>query len=203
MPELHGSGHPIDFQNPKPVVITVPDTAAFTMARTDAAQTFTGVQTMTAPVLTSPVITNPTISATAPVAVTTSTVTLGASHVGRVVVLDRATGIAVTLPASSGSGSTYKLFVKTTFTGVSTVKVANATDVLSGNATLYQDGGATVVGFAATVADDTIDLLGTSNSTGGIAGEVILLTDVASGVWAVEIVSDAGGTESTPFSSTV
>lgn len=143
------------------------------------------------------------LSGQTPVQVTAATVTLGPTHVGRTTVLDRAAGIAVTLPASSGSGNTYFLHVQTTFTGASTVKVANATDVMQGTAILFADAGDTVVGFATTATSDTIDLLGTSNSTGGIFGATIELVDHKSGFWSVRYVSDAGGTEATPFSATV
>lgn len=149
-------------------------------------------------------ISNPSDLDTKPVNCTASALTLDkATHAGRVVTLNRAAGIAVTLPAATGSGDVYTLFVGTTFTGASTVKVANASDSMLGTAVLFADGGATVVGFAAAANDDTIDMLGTSNSTGGLVGEWITLTDVAANLWGVQIVSDAGGTEATPFSATV
>lgn len=135
--------------------------------------------------------------------VTSATVTLtAASHEGKIVTLNRAAGIAVTLPAATGSGGKYTLIVGTTFTGAATVKVVG-NDTMIGTATLYADGGDTVVGFAAGGTDDTIDLLGTSNSTGGIAGARIELTDIAADLWHVNYISDAGGTEATPFSATV
>ncbi len=116
-----------------------------------------------------------------------------------------AAGIAVTLPAATGSGDVYTLQVGTTFTGASTVKVnaTPGTDVMQGTAILFADGGDTVVGFATAATADTIDLLGTANSTGGIVGATITLVDCASGIWSVRYVSDAGGTEATPFSATV
>lgn len=140
----------------------------------------------------------------APVTITAATVTLdSATHGNRIVQLSRAAGIAVTLPLATGSGDLYRLHVKTTFTGASTIKVASAADELQGNAILFADGGATVVGFAAADNDDTIDLLGTSNSTGGMLGGYYELEDIGVGFWRVMIVSDAGGTEATPFSATV
>lgn len=156
-----------------------------------------------------PTISNPILTFT-PVNVTASTIALTAPlHANRTVTLNRAAGIAVTLPAATGTGNVYKLFVGTTFTGAATVKVASATDFIRGTAVLFQDAGDTVVGFVTantgTVAteSDTIDLLGTANSTGGIIGEIIELTDVASATWSLRLVSDAGGTEATPFSATV
>ena len=140
----------------------------------------------------------------APVTVTSSTVTLSqATHAGRLVVLNRAAGIAVTLPAATGSGDTYRLHVLASFTGAANIKVASASDEIQGNAVLFADGGATVVGFSAADNDDTIDMFGTANSTGGLMGAHYVLEDIASGYWRADIVSDAGGTEATPFSATV
>jgi len=159
--------------------------------------------TQTGGTFTTPTLSNPTIQGETPVEVTGATVTLGATHKGRLTVLNRAAGIAVTLPASSGSGDRYRLAVHATFTGAATVKVANSTDIMKGTAVLFADGGDTVVGFATAADSDTIDLLGTANSTGGIAGAMIDLEDYKSGFWLVRYVSDAGGTEATPFSATV
>ncbi len=145
-----------------------------------------------------------------PVAITTSTVTLAPeTHSGRIIYLNRAAGIAVTLPAATGSGDMYQMIVGATTTGATTVKAASATDYLIGTAILFQDSADTTVSFATantgTVAteSDTMTLYVASNTTGGIKGASIRLTDIASAVWHVEYVSDAGGTEATPFSATV
>jgi hypothetical protein len=139
----------------------------------------------------------------APVSITGASVTIDRpTHCGRPIILSRAAGIAVTLPAAIGSGDRYLFIVGTTFTGAATIKVVG-NDIMKGTAILFQDSGDTVVGFATAADSDTIDLLGTSNSTGGIAGQKILLIDIAADTWYVEIVSDAGGTEATPFSASV
>lgn len=147
---------------------------------------------------------NPIVNCTASTLAVTSL-----AHAGRVVTLNRAAGIAVTLPAAIGSGDVYKFVVGTTFTGAASIAVASGTDYMIGTATLYADGGDTVVGFATantgTVAteSDTISLFGTANAQGGIKGEIVELMDIASAVWHVRIVSDAGGTEASPFSAAV
>jgi hypothetical protein len=142
-------------------------------------------------------------SGQAPVSVTAATVTLSAAnHGNRTTVLDRAAGIAVTLPASSGSGVKFRLHVKTTVTSNSTtVKVANATDVMQGTAIQAADGGATVGAYEAAATDDTITFNG--STTGGLAGDQVELEDVATGFWSVRVVGAATGTEATPFSATV
>ena len=137
------------------------------------------------------------------VTVTASTVTVAAdAYAGVPIVLDRAAGIAVTLPAATGSGAQYEFILKTTITSNSTtIKVANSSDTMIGPATLFQDAGDTVVGFLASGTSDTITWNGTT--TGGIAGAKAVVRDVAANLWHVEVISDASGTEATPFSATV
>lgn len=137
------------------------------------------------------------------VAVTASTLTVEPNIYGGVpIVLDRAAGIAVTLPASTGSGVVYEFFLKTTVTSNSTtIKVANASDVMAGQAVLGQDAGDTVNHFATAASSDTVTWNGTT--TGGIAGARCKVIDIAANLWHVEVISDASGTEATPFSATV
>ena len=68
------------------------------------------------------------------VSATTATLTAtAAAHSGRTVLLDRAAGQAVTLPAATGTGNSYKFFVLTTITSnTTTIKVVDATDVMAG-----------------------------------------------------------------------
>jgi hypothetical protein len=128
-----------------------------------------------------------------------------AAHAGRTVTIDRAAGMVITLPAATGTGDIYRLIVKTTTAGTTTVKVnaTPGTDTMIGNATLYQDAADTVVGFAAGATADTITLYVASSTTGGIAGARLTIQDIAAGLFHVDYISDAGGTEATPFSATV
>ncbi len=170
----------------------------------------TGAQTLANKTLTAPVITNPAVSGRTPVNVTGSSVTLGAAHVGRVTTLSRAAGIAVTLPAASGSGDTYELLVLVTFTGAASIAVASSADIMIGVAQMGIDGGTAVphqyptanTGTLATESD-TCSLFGTANSQGGFKGAKVVLQDIAAGIWSIVYVSDAGGTEATPFSAAV
>lgn len=138
-----------------------------------------------------------------PIPVTSATLSLTKkNHGGATLVANRAAGIAFTLPASSGSGVKFKIFVLTTITSnTMTVKVANATDIMSGCALIAADGGNTVNSWESGASDDTITFDG--STTGGIKGDVIELEDVSSGVWAARIVGSATGTEATPWSNTV
>lgn len=139
----------------------------------------------------------------APISVTASTLTLSAdSHVGPMIVANRAAGIAFTLPAASGSGVAFRIMVGTTITSNSmTVKVANASDTMVGLAIQAADAGSTANVWEAGGTDDTITFNGTT--TGGIKGDYIELEDVAANLWYVRVSGSATGTEATPFSATV
>lgn len=130
----------------------------------------------------------------------TATIT-AAAHAGHTIVSDLAATQTLTLPAATGSGNRYKFVVNTTKTGDLVIQVANSTDIMKGTALLFADGGDTTLGFATAADTDTVTLDGTT--TGGIAGAMVELTDIKSGVWHVQVVSDASGTEATPFSAAV
>ena len=131
----------------------------------------------------------------------TATVT-AAAHAGRTVLLDRAAGQALTLPAATGTGNSYKFFVATTITSNSTtIKVADATDVMAGAAIVANDSDASASIFETASTSDTITFNG--STTGGIKGATVELQDVATNLWSVRIVGAATGTEATPFSATV
>lgn len=125
-------------------------------------------------------------------------------HAGKTIVLDRAGGIAVTLP-SAAAGLKFKFIVKTTFTGAASIKSVASADIMIGHAQLGNNTDNTTVLWQTVAADttDTIDLFGTANSTGGIAGETIEITGLGANLWHVAIVGDAAGTEATPFANTV
>jgi hypothetical protein len=127
-----------------------------------------------------------------------------ALHDGRIIVLDRAAGIAVTLPSAS-AGLVFEFRVKTTFTGAASIKSVVGTDIMIGHAIMGNDTDNAVVNWQAVAAStiDTIDLFGTANSTGGMAGQRIRITGLAAALWYVEIVGDAAGSEATPFANTV
>lgn len=125
-----------------------------------------------------------------------------ASHDGKTVTVNAAAGCALTLPAASGSGARFKIFIGTTITSNSTtIKVANASDIMAGLAIQSQDGGNTVQAWETAADTDTITFNG--STTGGIKGDVVELEDVATNLWQVRVVGSATSTEATPFSATV
>lgn len=137
--------------------------------------------------------------------VNTTASTLTATHEGhgdRVVTLNRAAGIAVTLPVARGSGMRFTFIVGTTITSnTTTIKVPDASGVINGNAIQSQDAGATLQMWEAASTDDTITLDGTTR--GGIKGDRIDLIDIATNTWQAVVTTAATGTEATPFSATV
>jgi hypothetical protein len=159
-----------------------------------ASTTFSGPVTSTAGFISGP---DSLVTLTGATATVTS-----AAHSGRTVLLDRAAGQALTLPASTGSGNKYMFFVKTSITSnATTIKVANATDVMAGLAIVANDGGDTASIFETAADSDTISFDG--STTGGIRGATVELQDVAEGLFAVRVIGAATGTEATPFSATV
>lgn len=138
-----------------------------------------------------------------PVNVTAATLAVtAADHASRVVTLNKADGQTVTLPAATGTGDDYRFFIGTTITSVGTViKVASASDIMAGTAIVANDTDASASVFETAADSDTITLNGTT--TGGYAGCMIELSDVASGVWWVRVTGAATGAEATPFSATV
>lgn len=123
-----------------------------------------------------------------------------AAHDSKVVTLNRAGGIAVTLPAATGSGAKLHFVLGTTYTTAGTIKVTG-NDTLVGSALIAQDAADTAVMFEASGTDDTVTLNGTT--TGGIKGDSVELIDIATDLWFVRMVASATGTEATPFSATV
>jgi len=143
------------------------------------------------------------VLATTPVNVTGATLTITSDgQAGRTVVINAAAGCAITLPNATGTGSVYRFVIGTTITSNSTtIKVNNATDVMTGRAFVISDNSAAVLGYATASTDDTITLNGTT--LGGYAGDFIEVIDAIAGSYAVRVFTKATGTEATPFSATV
>ena len=120
------------------------------------------------------------------------------SHAGRVMLLDKADGLTVTLPAASGSGNIYKFFVKETITSNNYVIQLSGSDTMSGVAVVANDGGASASIFETASDSSTITLDGSTK--GGILGGMVELQDLYSGKYLVKIHQSATDAEATPFS---
>lgn len=124
-----------------------------------------------------------------------------ASHDKKILTLNRAAGIAVTLPAATGSGTDLFFILGTTVTSNSTTIKVTGNDIMTGTAIVLQDGGDTAVAFE--TASDTDTITWNGSTTGGIKGDRVRLIDIATDLWFVEVIQSATGTEATPFSATV
>lgn len=139
---------------------------------------------------------------------TASTLTVTqAAHDGKTIALNRAAGIDVTLPDADTAavGCRFRFVVQTTFTGAATIKSSRSADIMIGHARMGNNSDNTTVDWQSVAAstNDTIDLFGTANSTGGIEGQIVEIECIAANTWFVEIAGDAAGTEATPFANTV
>lgn len=174
---------------------TFPSTSA-TIARTDAGQTFTGVDVFTAPTLTNPVINGP-----APVACG-ATCVVSTAQAGIVFLLNQAGGSTATLPTSSGSGNIYKFLITVATTSAQEkILLTTTSDAIIGTAIGENTGTAKVfVGNASTYHSIQMPFTG-SQPAGGFIGDSIICTDIATGTWACQIVYQGGTTPTTPFSA--
>lgn len=129
--------------------------------------------------------------------VTTSTYTVLDSD--NLITLNRAAGIAVTLPAATGSGRKIKFVVGTSITSNTTTLTCAGSDKMQGFALAFQDDASALGGFGAVAGTSTVFTMDGS-TRGGYAGDVVEITDVAAARWQVEFVGKQTGTEATPFS---
>jgi hypothetical protein len=140
-----------------------------------------------------------------PTIVTDATLTLNYSlHNDGIVVINRAAGCVVTLPAATGSGARFRVMVGTTITSNSfKLQVANASDTMAGRITTSLATGAAGADFgeALTSTDDTITCNGTT--TGGIAGSYVEAEDVAANLWRINGALIGSGTLATSVSAAV
>lgn len=142
-------------------------------------------------------VTSPLVSATAATLAVTA-----AAHAGKVIVLNRAAGVTVTLPAATGTGNIYRFSVGTAVTSNNDIiKVADATDVMAGTLVVGSVTDASATAFATQANDDTITMNG--STTGGLAGGLITLVDIATNLYAVSGSISGSGSEADPFSATV
>jgi len=123
------------------------------------------------------------------------------AHVGQPIVISKADGATVTLPAATGTGNKYEFIGGVTATSDHVIQVTGD-DVMAGLAILGSDATPGVgTCFYAAADSDTITLDGTT--TGGVKGYRVECRDIAANTWAVLVISEASGTEATPFSAAV
>lgn len=126
--------------------------------------------------------------------ITDATATLTDYEAGGVVVVNRAAGCTITMPAAVGNGYRYLITSIVDQTG-SLIIAALGADVMQGVAMTD------MTGVVWPTADDTDTITLNGTTTGGEKGARVELIDVASGIWNVLVISEATGTEETPFSA--
>jgi len=191
---------------------TLPDAAGSTFVGTTATQTLTN-KTLTAPVLSgsvtgtytlaAPTISGPTISDpiinTQPVAGGSSLTLTAAAHGGKVIALDTAAGTTLTLPAATGSGTSFCFVVTVAATSNQHRIVVVGNDAFFGGIFQGNDSDNTTVMWPTAADADQINMSGTA--TGGVKGARYCVTDAVTDGWSVIGWSDASGTEATPFAT--
>lgn len=135
-----------------------------------------------------------------PFSVTTSTLTLNARDYGnRSVYLNRAAGVALTLPAATGSGTRFRVLVGTAASGGSYVISTTSGELFKGQAFGDDGDGEPANGWSTPSPCNTITMDGSTR--GGVVGDVWEFEDIATDVWACLGFITQSGTEATPFSN--
>ena len=152
-------------------------------------------QTLTNKTLTAPVIHTP------PLAVGASA-TITAVSAGKTILLNTASGSVATLPAATGSGDIYYFVVTTTATSnAHKILAASGSDYMNGIATGQNANTAKVFSSAASTNHSIQMPFAGTQPSGGFIGDWFEVTDVATNLWQVTGMYQAGTTPTTPFSS--
>lgn len=133
---------------------------------------------------------------------TTAALTLNReTHAGTWVILNSTTGRIITLPASTGDGDVYSIFVSATVSSGNHVVACSTgtTDSFLGGVSISTD--IAGVTFLANASDDTVTMNG--STTGGLAGSFLQFEDVVSGTWKISGFLVSSGSEADPFSAAV
>ena len=139
--------------------------------------------------------------AATPAAITGATTITLASHHLKTVIINSATGAAITLPAMTGSGGKYRfVFGITTSSGSWTIVATGAH--LFGGVTMNTDttAGTLFTCVAAANASGSTTMTFDGTTRGGRKGDWVEIEDVATGVGIVRGSLNGSGTEATPFS---
>jgi hypothetical protein len=133
---------------------------------------------------------------------TGASLALTAAQSGAVVYLDKADGVAITLPASA-VGLTYRFIVVTSVTS-NAYKLSTAvqgTEFFDGTVNSLQDAAVASAVFTGDgTSHDNISMSGTT--TGGLIGTDLMVTCTAANKWTTSGFLRASGTEATPFATT-
>lgn len=129
-----------------------------------------------------------------PASVLTANTTLTTGNLGTNIMLNTATGFTVTLPAATGTGNQYIIYVQTTAAGGNYVISAAGSDKIFGVLTIAATASGTFV------ANNNVTVTMNGTTLGGIKGSCIVYTDLGTNFWFVEGNLVGSGTASTPVS---
>ena len=137
---------------------------------------------------------------------TAATLTVTAAlHAGKIVTLNRAAGVTVTLPAATATGNIYRFVIGTAASSNANIIETSATsEHMTGSLRGVDDDveGATGYQWNAETSDDTITMDGTA--TGGKVGDTITIIDYEATNFTVDgHLTQSGASEATPFSAAV
>jgi hypothetical protein len=132
-----------------------------------------------------------------PITITAATSLTRNVHADALILLDSTTGRILTLPASTGKGDTYRVYIPTTVSSGDHVVAALTTDIIQGAVAVATD----IAGVTCptTATSDKITMNG--STTGGLLGSYLELRDAKSGQWMVTGTLVSSGSEATPFSA--
>lgn len=132
-----------------------------------------------------------------------ATATLNEKDSGALVLLDRAAGITITLPAGAKNGIWFEFAVSVTVTSNSyKVITGAATELLVGSIlNCDTDSSDAVAIWKALVGSSYISVNFDGSTKGGLKGDRFRLTKLNSTTWQVEGVTNGTGTVATPFAT--
>lgn len=132
-----------------------------------------------------------------PLTITAATSLTRNVHADTLLLLDSTTGRILTLPASTGKGDTYRIYLPTTVSSGDHVVAALTTDIIQGAVAVATD----IAGVTCptTATSDKITMNG--STTGGLLGSYLELRDAKAGQWMVTGTLVSSGSEATPFSA--
>jgi hypothetical protein len=131
---------------------------------------------------------------------TTTPLTMSqAVYGGRTLIVNKADGTAITLPAASGSGTRFKIIIGTLISSNTTTITTGAGDFYVGLILAARQSSGLVTGF---MCDGSTSNVLTFNGTtqGGVVGDEIILEDIAANKWACQGRIQTVGASSNPVS---
>lgn len=123
-----------------------------------------------------------------------------AAHDSKTINLNKVDGIAVTLPAATGSGARYRFVVGATVTSNTHTITATGAHMFGRMYTVTDTTAGTLFTTTSVGAQGSTVITLDGTTRGGIKGDIIEIEDVATSILIVRLFLSSNGTEATPFS---